>query len=201
MTFSGKYALFFTGLCLTTSLALVVFIKVTYAPSETHGLFGLTTVKDLEEKITAQARAAEEEASQQGEDSSAAQTEQPESAGLSQAKSELESSISTLDWPYTLRAGADYDGIAALKETTRTELEGILVALNTNQADSVIDGKICAASGHLKALRKLYAPGLDNTQVNVDTSNTKVFDNLDQALIDLQTNWIQATGASTKCPA
>lgn len=201
MTFSGKYTLFFTGLCLTTSLALVVFIKVTYAPSDTHGLFGLLTVRDIEEHLTSKANAAVKATSESEDAASDSQSSPIESEALSAARSELESAISTLDWPYTLRAGADYDGIAVLKETTKADLEGILVALDSNQPNSVIDSRICAASDHLKALRKLYAPGLDNTQVNVDTSNTKVFDNLDQALINLQTNWIQATGASTKCPA
>ncbi len=114
-------------------------------------------------------------------------------------RSTIEAVTPEIDWVYTLRAGADYDGIILAKQNLSTDFDALSYNLEhaDGSNDSVIIGLLCTASADIHTLFTLLAPGSDDSQKKVDAQNAKVISDLSDMLTSVEALWTGPAGHST----
>jgi hypothetical protein len=116
-------------------------------------------------------------------------------------RSLIEGVVSEIDWLYTLRTSADYDGIAATREELKTALLSLADTLeqpNGGDTDTA-QHLLCQSSNKLQLLNAEFGAGTDNAQPQLDEDNSKVLNDIGGVVNSVTSAWQGQTGLSVSC--
>ncbi|HRH32436.1 MAG TPA: hypothetical protein PLK06_03870 [bacterium] len=116
-----------------------------------------------------------------------------------EVRSTLESVIPKFDWLYTLRSGADYDGMSNLRVTSQTSLTNVIELMEGGGNNSSIQNALCAANTNIDGLRASLAIHSDDTQPELDTDNEHILTEIETAIGSVISIWQQNAGLSIQC--
>lgn len=116
-----------------------------------------------------------------------------------EVRSTLESVMPKFDWLYTLRSGADYDGISNLRVNSQASLTNVIDVMEGGGDNSSIQNAFCAANTNINGLRASLAIHSDDTQPQLDTDNEHILTEIETAIGNVISTWQQNSGLSLQC--
>ncbi len=118
-----------------------------------------------------------------------------------EVRSLVEAVIAKIDWLYTLRPLTDYDSLSLTKSQTTRDLHELILVFEVTSSDQVINDLFCTIDNDLLKLETYLAPGLDDTQPEVDDNNRDILRDMNDVVQGVRILWLTETGSTWQCGA